>query len=98
MIARAVALDAEKVRAGLSRMLHGKIDKETRHAHLGDDFIAPLFKDGSDRALEIVGVLRKTVIWLLQDAAAGEDQVLLQRSDTPRAVRSRVDLIRIQTA
>ena len=37
MVTSAVALDAEKVRAALRRMLHGKVDEETSHAHLRND-------------------------------------------------------------
>src|SRR5688500_888592 len=71
MVTRAVALDAEKIRAALRRMLHGKVDEKTRHAHLGNDIVALSFRTApTARSKSLVSCESPS-----SEAAAGVDQV-----------------------
>lgn len=77
MIACAIAFNAKQECSRFSRVLHSQVDEKTCNAHLRHHIVALLFKDSAHGALKIVCGLIQAVIRLLQNAGAGEDQILL---------------------
>src|ERR1017187_2988050 len=88
VIARAVALDAQQVAAGFRRVLHGQIDEEPSDSDLGHDLKALFLQNCADAAFEVIRRLLLAVVRGLQNSRSGENEILLQRTQSPSAARS----------